>query len=297
LLRSAVLYGPNASGKSNLVAALSCMRRLVVTSATKIQEGEKLNIVPFLLDNEVSNMPTIFEIIFIEDKIRYQYGFSATNTQIMEEWLYAFPKSKGQQWFTRKYNIESNQYEWHYSTHLKGARHIWENATRSNALFLSTAVNLNSEQLRPIYNWFFNKLFLLKSNTRLSLNFTIDALAKDKAKVLQFLQAADLGITNIEVKNRKVYRLALNNELGKDSLKPEEVLVPEIRFYHQCKNNGNPVSFDFNDESQGTQRLFAYAGYALELLEQNRVLVVDELSSSLHPTLMRFLLSLIQNPE
>lgn len=299
LVRAAVLYGANASGKSNLIAALACMRRIVARSATNIQEGQALNITPFLLDKKISNKPTTFEIIFIEDNTRYQYGFSATDTRIVEEWLVAFPKPKGQNWFLRKYDTKTDQYEWHYSSHLKGTRHIWERATRSNALFLSTAVNLNSEQLRPVFNWFVNKLFLLESNKGLSIDFTIDALKKNKRKeILQFLQAADLGITNIEVKERKAYRIVMqNDDTGQSSIKNVEVTLPEVKFYHHCKNSSEPISFAFSEESEGTQRLFAYAGYVLKLLEQNHVLVADELSSSLHPTLMRFLLKLIHDPK
>ncbi len=295
LVRSAVLYGPNASGKSSLISALACMRNMVVSSATHIPEGQELDIVPFRLDAHTIKQPTTFEIIFIEDGIRYQYGFSATNTQIMEEWLFAFPKAKGQRWFFRQYNTETCQDEWHYSSHLKGPRHLWEQSTRSNALFLSTAVNLNSEQLRPVFNWFSHQLILIEYNMPLNMGLTINMLRDDKERVMQLLQEADLGIKNIDVKEKKVFRLAMTSENGKQAIKPEEVMIPEIKFYHTCKNSTELVGLDFYEESEGTKRVAAYAGYFLQMMKRNCVLVVDEMSSSLHPHLMRFLLGLFHN--
>ncbi|WP_279463396.1 AAA family ATPase [Aeromonas veronii] len=104
LLRSAAFYGANASGKSNLISALQTMRKIVMTSAKDTQRGESLPVVPFKLSKETSEAPTEFEIVFVENNIKYQYGFSLTQDKIQEEWLFAFPKGRPQRWFIRAFN-------------------------------------------------------------------------------------------------------------------------------------------------------------------------------------------------
>src|ERR1700679_1619792 len=150
LVKSAVLYGANASGKTNLINAIIFMRALVAESATVIQLGQTFNLQPFRLNTTTMSEPSEFEITFLEEGIRYQYGFRLTAERIHEEWLLVHKTSKPQQWFTRKYNIETDNEEYEFGSHFTGQRKLWQDSTRPNGLFLSTAVHLNSEQLRPI---------------------------------------------------------------------------------------------------------------------------------------------------
>ena len=154
LLRSAVIYGANAAGKSNFIKAVKVMREIVANSAKNIQRGDKLPITYFKLCDSTVGKPTEFEVIFIAEGIKYQYGFSATSERVMEEWLYAFPKSRPQRWFIRAFDEAKNEYEWDFSSFLMGKKQTWKDSTRNNSLFLSTAVMLNSEQLKPVYDWF-----------------------------------------------------------------------------------------------------------------------------------------------
>ena len=154
LLNSAVIYGANASGKSNLLRSLRTMKKVVTQTS---QRGDKLPVVPFKLDPTILNQPSEFEVIFIIDGIRYQYGFSATEDKIFEEWLFAYPKGRAQKWFKRIFNFETQNYDWSFSSLLGGTKQLWKEATRENALFLSTAVQLNSEQLKPLFDWFDKK--------------------------------------------------------------------------------------------------------------------------------------------
>ncbi len=158
LLRSAAIYGPNASGKSNLLLALGTMKQVVLESAVNLQRGDKLPVMPFRLSAETRQQPSEFEVTFVVGSVRYQYGFAASTERIHEEWLLAYPKGRAQRWFGRAWNVDDQRYDWELGSNLTGEKQLWQKSTRANALFLSTAVQLNSEQLQPIFDWFKNTL-------------------------------------------------------------------------------------------------------------------------------------------
>lgn len=119
----------------------------------------------------------------------------------------------------------------------------------------------------------------------------------NKQKVLEFLQAADLAITDIQINRQKRVQRPLNLESGNAAIGSEqETEVPSAILFHQNKNN-HRIGFTLNKESHGTQKLFAFAGPILNTLDAGKILVVDELDSSLHPKLVRFLVSLIHNTD
>lgn len=94
LLTSAVIYGANASGKSNLLRAMQTLQKIVVSSASRMQMGDKFDIEPFLLNAESKQQPTSFEVIFINNQIRYEYGLTLDEKRVYEEWLLAYPKGQ-----------------------------------------------------------------------------------------------------------------------------------------------------------------------------------------------------------
>lgn len=301
LVRAAVLYGANASGKSNLVSALALMRSMVENSAVGIREGQMLSVSPFRFDSKTIHEASTFEVTILEDGIRYQYGFELTATRITREWLLAYVERKAQRWFERRYDAKKDKDVWYFGTHFLGGkqRHLWRESTRSNALFLSTAVNLNSEQLRPIFNWFVNKLIIIGSNASPHPFYTMELIqnALDKPKIIQLLQAADLGITDVEISMQKGQQVDIRTDSTRVAVEhKQEIEIPRATFFHQDKNN-HRVRFEFAEESHGTQKLFAYAGPILDVLRDGKVLVVDELDSSLHQKMVRFLIGLIQNAE
>ena len=152
VLRSAVVYGANASGKSNLIKALQTMRGIVAESATVMQPRQTFAVPPFRLDAQSAQAPTTFEVTFILDGVRYQYGFSLTAQRVVNEHLLVYKAFKPQRWFQRHYDAETGKDVYEFGAGLKGAKHLWEGATRANALFLSMAVQLNSEALRPVFD-------------------------------------------------------------------------------------------------------------------------------------------------
>ena len=299
LLRSAVVYGANASGKSNLVKALQYMRGVVAESATVIQPGQTYAVQPFRLDAESAKEPTAFEATFILGDVRYQYGFSMTAQRIVSEHLLVYKAFKPQRWFERHFDADIGKDVYDFGAGLKGPKNLWEGATRPNALFLSMAVQLNSEALRPVFDWFVNGLVIVNEQAQLTPQVSVQMLkeAEGRKQICDLLTAADISIADIEVTTRKVPGQAVHFDLvaGKTELRTEEMEEHSLRFSHVTAQ-GRAV-FDLMDESNGTRNLLFLAGPVMDLLRKGLTLVIDELDTSLHTLLLRELVRLFHRPE
>ena len=302
LLKSVAVYGPNAGGKSNLLAALKTMKSIVKKSA-KNQRGDSLPVIPFLLDGATAGAPSEFEVVFIVDGARYQYGFTASKEQVMEEWLLAYPKGRVQRWFDRAWNEEAKSYEWTMGDSLMGDKQLWQRSTRANALFLSTAVQLNSGQLQPVYDWFDKTLRFMVASALPSPVFTAAMYEEgsQRESVLKFLQKTDIDVHDIAVRSEDLSEKNLPDDMPQafksaliEELKGKKAFA--IRFT-RMNEAGKAIQFDFSDESGGTQKMFSLAGPILDTLENGYVLVVDELHNSLHPALARFLLKMFHSKK
>lgn len=299
VLKSAVVYGANASGKSNLIKALQYMRDVVLMSAT-LQPGQAFaRLQPFRLDAVSASQPTAFEVTFILDGVRYQYGFAMNAQRIVSEQLLVYKAFKPQRWFERHFDAESGKDVYEFGPGLKGAKTLWEGATRPNALFLSMAVQLNSEALRPVYDWFAHRLVILNEHAPLSPQFSLEMLkleAQRKA-IGEFLRAADISIADVEVatKQATVHSIRFDLATGKREEETGEQTVDEVRFHHLTEH-GQAV-FDLADESSGTRNLLFLAGPVLDILSNGQTLVVDELDTSLHTLLVQALVRLFHRPE
>lgn len=302
LLQSSVIYGANAAGKSNLIVALETMQGLVLLSARESQANEALSITPFLLDNTSANLPSEFEVSFISEGVRYQYGFAATKERITEEWLLAYPKGSPQRWIERIYDEKTQSYSWGAMRGLSGQKQVWQDATRDNALFLSTAMQLNSKQLKPVFSWF-EKILHVASGGKWRNGFSIEQCKKPTAKkdILRFLKAADLDIEDIKLETEKFDPEMLPKDFP-DSLKRgleekyKDKPMIQVKTSHTL-STGEKVLFDLNVESDGTQKIFALAGPWLDSLEHGYVLVIDELHDNLHPLMVKFLVGLFHDKE
>ena len=298
LLRSVAIYGPNAGGKSNLIKALQYMRAVVAESASVMQPGQTFNVQPFRFEAVSVAQPTEFDVSFVIDGVRHQYGFELTAQRITREYLLVYKAFKPQQWFERHYDEASGKDVYDFGTGLKGPKSVWEGATRPNALFLSMAVQLNSEQLQPVFAWFVNQLAIFNEITPLGQHFSAEMLRKPDGKraICDFLTSADIRISDIEVVTRKVSGQAVHFDMaaGKTEVRNEEQEVNELLFHH-VTDQGKAV-FSLGDESMGTRNLLFLTGPVLDILDKGMVLVVDELDSSLHPLLVRRLVELFQNP-
>lgn len=301
LMRSAVIYGPNASGKSNLILAMQFMQKFVFSSAKESQEGEHIDLQPFLFNKIGQSMPSEFEVHFVQDGVRYQYGFSATKERVFDEWLMAYPEGKAQRWFERTYDPEKEKENWYFGSKFSGSKKLWKDATRKNALFLSTAIQLNNDQLKPIFLWF-KRLQVVEHGALLHPGFSIELCGdeKGKAEILAFMNAADLSIADINYETKlfsaedlpEEFPPEIKEQFEKD-MKGKKMF--RVKFLHSVHDSEELVPLSLEDESDGTLKLFAYAGPWIDLLTNGRILFVDELDSSLHPKIVRFLLQLLHS--
>lgn len=299
LVRSTVIYGANASGKSNLIKALQYMRGVVAESATVIQPGQTFAVQPFRLDAESSSQPTAFEVTFLLNGVRYQYGFAMTAQRIVSEHLLVYKAFKPQRWFTRQVHADTDKDVYDFGPGLKGPKNVWEGATRPNSLFLSMAVQLNSEALRPVFDWFVNHLVIFNEQAQLNPQVSIQMLKQSdgRKEICNFLSSADLSIADIDVETRKVSGQAVHFDLvaGKTEVRTEEMEEHRLRFHHVTER-GQAV-FDLADESNGTRNLLFLSGPVLDILGKGLTLVIDELDTSLHTLLVRELVRLFHRPD
>lgn len=298
LLRSTVLYGPNASGKSTLIQALQFVEKQVLSSQKESQAGDAIDVESFKLTVASRLADSEFEITFIEQGVRYEYGFCCNRERFTEEWLIAYPLGRAQKWFHRVLDAEIGKDAYKFSTSFLGGRQrqAWAAQTRPNALFFSTAIQLNNEQLKPAFDWFKLRLRVVGSVGGFSPSYTLKRCDKDedRRRVVEFMNSADLSIADIQVRETAFSADVLPREMPASVR--DEVLkdmagrkLVEPIFFHKDVNTQEIVEFDETEESDGTRALFAFAGPWLDVIENERVLVVDELDTSLHPLLVHHL--------
>jgi uncharacterized protein len=298
LLKSAVIYGANASGKSNLITAISFMRRLVLGSAKNTQSSEKIAVDRFRLGVETDNAPSFFEIIFLMEGKKFRYGFEVSTDRVSSEWFYFVPTSTEAKLFERDSNgISIGKY-------FKEGRGI-EKRTRDNALFLSVAAQLNGEISGQALDWF----RCMKIN--LGINFDFDRFEaaetfeqmKERGSLIEFIGNLDLDIEDI-VAERIPLKIPVAEEMPEHFatfLKAfdGEKVVQISTVHRRYDKDGNVVSRVFFDmvknESHGTIRLFALAPVLLDALREGDVVCIDELGARLHPILTRHIIGLFNN--
>jgi uncharacterized protein len=311
LLKSAVIYGPNAAGKSNLLRAVGTLQQLVQTSATGIQEGQRIPVTPFIFSKLSAEQPSEFEIIFIaDDGNRYHYCCVVSPERVFKEWLVAYPSEHGraQRWFEREYDATTKSQQWWFGPNFKAERaerKVWQEFTRDNALFLSTAIQLNNAQLKPVFSWITQKLIVLVANVRINPGLSLELLRQDKGRedIMRFMRAADLGIDRLELREEDLLpqplagplppgAMRVHFEVGLAPSAPPAAKQLRVLAWHKTTDSDNEVPLDMGDESDGTQKLFEFTGGWLHALKEGATLFVDELDRSLHPHMARFLVGL-----
>ena len=298
LLRSAVVYGPNAAGKTNLMKAIQFMQSFVILSASSTGASQ-YPYRPFKLSKATRTAPSHFEITFIHNGLRYEYGFSMGAKQIEKEWLTEYVQSKartrGRKLFERAWNKRAEKFDWDFGPSFKGERTTWSNSTRPEALFLSTATQLNSTQLRPVFDWFQKRLVVIAGQTTLNQSLTLKLWDEPdgKERLLPFLKEADLGIVDASVERQPL-------PSGGVFVSPNEAMlhqragstvadVVKVTLAHASDDPSSPVGFDFDEESSGTQILFKTAGAWLNVFKNGEILLFDEIDTNIHPSLLLFL--------
>lgn len=296
-VRTSVVYGANASGKSNLLRALMMMGAIVRESFALKPEQQYL-VQPFRLDPALAEKPTMFEITIVLGGVRYQYGFEVTPARIVAEWLLVYRSAKPQRWIDRRYDPGTGKETFEFSDHLTGHKRAWQDATRPNALFLSTAVQLNSEQLKPLHAWLTESLVVLLDGGMIPFSFSTQMVQNPEGMeaIRSIMGAADIAIASISAVKKKSVLQQIKFDLATGradtTTEPGEMLFPMFR--HRASENA--ADFAYDDESQGTQKLFALAGPLLDIIKNGKTLVIDELDRSLHPLLVRQIIRTFHDP-
>ena len=299
LLRSAVIYGANASGKSNVLKAMAAMRQIVWTSAEQSSTAE-IKVEPFLLSTETENAPSYFEVLFIIDTVRYRYGFEADKVAIRAEWLYVAKKRQEMPLFLR----ENDSIE--VFKEFKEGKGL-EEKTRDNALFLSVCDQFNGQLAKKILRWFVNFNTISGLSHQALRKFTFRMLAENRENqiLINFLNQFNLGFTLIKIEKEILRGDGYSTSLELDQSKSfedadnEGITVAKI-MRQKFDVDGEPVnSVDFDlgrNESSGTNKMFDLLGPIFDTLEHGKALIVDELDAKLHPLMTQAIIRLFNDP-
>lgn len=302
LLKGAVLYGANASGKSNFIRAMSTMSRLILFSFEK-SSTEELGITPFLLSTETEKAPSFFEVIFLIDTIRYRYGFEVDDTVVHTEWLYEAVKQSEKPLFVReKDGIEVMEKSFPEGKNL-------EEKTRDNALFLTVIDQFNGKTAKKIMQWFSNFMTIsgLRHEGYKAVTFGLLEEGNTRGLLMDFYKKLDLGFDDIEIDKRLFDPKELPGDMPESLMKQlvtdlQDSFRIDIKTIHKkydAKNKvAGKVTFDMrSQESSGTNKLFNISGPVFDVLNDGGVLVIDELDASLHPLLTLAITKLFNSTE
>lgn len=276
------IYGANASGKSNVISGLTFMRSAVLRSFAD-WDVDGVPRKPFRLSSTSRTQPSVYVAELIIGDVPYTYGFSVDDSEVLEEWLYAYPEKRRRTIFSRdRGDIRFGSTLGEFKPKLE----MLEGLTRSNSLFLSAAARLNMDPLIPVYQWFHGVRF---RNSKRRPSFILaesvqqflDKKPGNRDRLVALLSAADVGITGVRVE---------------DTMNPRRLAEghrAELRFEHGVEGE----LFEPDDESDGTLSWLGLLPVVLDALDEGAVVAVDEIDTSLHPLLTAQLVGLFQNPK
>jgi len=316
----AALYGANASGKTNLLRAMSFAQNAVVNShRTWNPDGGIRGRSPFLLA-PVDPGVTMVEFELRIDGLRYRYGFECDDASFVREWLHSFPRGKRRVLFERDSTLPD---PWRFGRTFLGPNKVVAETTRKNSLYVSAAASANHAGVGPVYQWFSQHFDYIRPENRDGrMSSSLAGLEGEGAsnrvqQTLAFLKAADVGIVDVRVVREPVsdrqsgvirrVLAAINDPSLSDTVVQQNTIDDaierasrKIRFEHQGED-GRAASFDVSDESFGTRALLALSGPVIDALRDGDCLVIDELDGSLHPHLVAALIAVfksdIDNPH
>ncbi|MEG4320462.1 MULTISPECIES: ATP-binding protein [unclassified Microcoleus] len=299
MLKSAAIYGANASGKSNLVAAVNFMKWFVLNSSKETQVSEAIDIEAFRLSTETEKEPFFFEIVFLLEGKNFRYGFEINSEQVVAEWLFQSDEDSEKMLFERDFdNFILDDFPEGQGI---------SDQTRSNALFLSVVAQFNGKLYGKILLWFSKTLQLISGlEDRQYRKETLESFENDRHRhdIIEFIKKLDLGIADIQITNKPVFisqKTALYSS-SYGSLYPNSEIKPAVKTVHRKYDaDGKQAAIEIFDiekhESEGTNKLFALAGLLLDILRTGKILLIDELDARLHPLITRELICLFNSNE
>lgn len=293
LLKTLVIYGANASGKSNIIKAIRFCHAMVFESHNH-NENTVYNFQPFKFDGFVGNPSTYF-IRFALNSIEYEYSFSLTRTSVVTESLHYYPKGRIKEIFTRDERRGKTKKEKYTFTDLiKRPMDVAEN-TSDKTLYISRASQMDRDVAKEIFSYFHN-IFILNY-----VGFGVSAIEnisnQHKKQLIEALKIADSDIEDVKIKVLKKSGKNIHADLTNMTLKVEDVVqeLMQIKTYHK---NQPDVAFDFlTEESQGTIKLFFIMLTLLDVVKNNKVLLIDEIEESLHTKIIEYIFNLFRAGE
>lgn len=297
VLKSAGIYGANASGKSNVLLAFEALQYMICASGD-FKEGDPIKCYePFRLSAKTKSAPVRFEVEFCTpDGLRYIYKIAFTRERVVEEHLSFYPSAKAALLFDR-----TEQDTWKtikFGGLFTGGRK--QLPFFENNAYLSTAGDSadTPELIRNVYNYFRNGVLRLGLNEEVRFDHWIEDTALF-SKVSALLGFVDTGISGVVVQEKEVDLDSVTFPDGMPQKLRDSVLRQMKRkfLFAHAADGKEPELFDLRMESSGTQKLFRLAPLIVETLEKGRVLIVDELDSSMHPFMAEMILRLFNDPE
>ncbi|MDD2798024.1 MAG: ATP-binding protein [Bacteroidales bacterium] len=296
LVRSAIIYGRNASGKSNLLLAMDTLQNLTTDAAFFTKEAYK----PYKLDTESTLTSTTFEINFIVFKIKYNYSIEFDEKLVVKEILYFFPNGKKTLLFNRKFDDIKT------GPSFRGSVELLKNGLYPNQSIISKVSTQKIDSLIPIYQ-FFNRHFITQTffgndinlHSHLENNFDNPNLPNQLLNLSKLLSVADTGISNIKVKSNIEEDLPVQMSKNLKKKIIEENPIEIFTTHNICEGNNivRTIDFSLEEESEGTKKLLSFGSVMLDCLNDGDVMIVDELDKSLHPKLTKALIQIFNNPK
>ena len=310
LLKSAIIYGANASGKSNFLKAMAFMGKVVLNKTKVMQSTDTLEHFPFKLNTETQNSSSTFEIVCFIDNIKYRYGFEIDEKTVYAEWLYADEKGKESKLFYR--DIEEDDYV--NPTKFKEGFKFFNKKNlkidiSKNQLFIWKCDQNDVEIAKSILSWF-NRFNLIDGMEHDGyIGYAMDQMEnKDfKNELVNLVKTADIGIEDITLEKENVpshifEEMDIPSKLKEEIIQGGGLQKILLNTYHkQYDENNNEVGnvvFELDEEeSKGTRKFFKMSAPILNTLREGKVLIIDELDASLHPMLTKHLLKLFHNEK
>lgn len=262
VLKTIGLFGPNASGKSNIIKAIRFCWSLILHS-TDSNVGTVFDFTPFKF-NGYDNQPSSFLIDFVIDGIEYEYSFTLTRTAILDEALYYYPKGRRARVFTR-HGIQPPKYTFGEGL-ITRPLDVVTNTSDKN-LFLTRASSMNREIAQRVYRYFLDDL--LPGIQPSDVQSNTDNFNAYKPLILRALSICDTDIVDIKINKANGHFVTYHKE--------------------------NPsLPFDLlTEESDGTIKLFRILLNLLDVVKHGKTLLLDEFDSSLHIRLADFIIDLV----
>lgn len=321
LVKTAVVYGANASGKSNLLRALEYfIDKILYSSGPGTSAGTYS---PFILDQQSAAEPTLFEAVFVVDKVTYRYGFEVQQQSVITEWLYIRRKQE-------TYVFERDANELRVNRPYKKLQELKSNTMVAPfSLLINLGAIFNDETCRIVLNWAANVQYIEGTEDYQFRTYTIQYLQQpeNKQRILTLLRSADLGIEDIELVQYDLDKSVLmptfygggdwspsdptsfatypSEALPQGSFRSKTTIKPSTNYiiqttrllWDQEAHTFRSLSMPLNTfESQGTQKFFNLIGLILFIIDRGGLLIADELDTKLHPLLTQRIVQLFNSP-